>query len=149
MRLGELHPHQGAVRPRKRIGRGTGSGHGSTSGRGTKGLLSRSGGRKKIPSWFEGGQMPLQRRLPKRGFKHFKDPSYQIVNLGDLRRCGGVQTITPEVLAERGLIRKATKPVKILGSGEITQAFEVQVQAFSASAVEKIQQAGGKAIVRI
>jgi large subunit ribosomal protein L15 len=91
--------------------------------------------------------MPLQRRLPKRGFKSLSPATYQVVNVGELSRCGGDQSITPQILAERGLVRKASLPVKILGAGILTQALEVQAQAFSLTATEKIRQAGGKAII--
>ncbi len=93
--------------------------------------------------------MPLQRRLPKRGFKSRSKQHYQVVNMADLNRCDEVNTITAQVLAEHGLIRCAFLPVKILGTGNLTQGFEVQAQAFSASATQKINQAGGKVIIRV
>jgi large subunit ribosomal protein L15 len=92
--------------------------------------------------------MPLQRRLPKRGFKSRSHRDYQVVNVGDLSRCIVVGKITPQVLAEQGLIRKASLPVKILGDGDLTKVIEVQAQAFSATATEKIRQAGGKGIIQ-
>ncbi len=93
--------------------------------------------------------MPLQRRLPKRGFKSRSRKIYQVVNVGDLSRCKGIPTITPQVLADHGLIRKATHPVKILSAGTIAQSIEVQAQAFSIAAAEKIRHAGGKVIVQV
>lgn len=92
--------------------------------------------------------MPLQRRLPKRGFKSLSRRDYQVVNVGDLDRCIGVAKITPQVLEKQGLTRKASLPVKILGTGDLTQAIEVQAQAFSAAATEKIRRAGGKVIIQ-
>jgi large subunit ribosomal protein L15 len=148
VKLGFLHPSPESVRPRKRVGRGPGSGHGSTSGRGSKGLFSRAGGKKKVPSWFEGGQMPLQRRLPKRGFRCQSRRDYQVVNLGDLNRCAGAKTITAQVLADHGLIHHPFLPVKILGNGVLTHVVEIQAQAFSSSAIKKIQQAGSKVIIQ-
>lgn len=145
MKLGELSPPKGSVKDSKRLGRGHGSGHGKTAGRGHKGAGSRSGNRKR--PWFEGGQMPLARRLPKRGFKNFdfrKD--YQIVNLGDLERIKE-DTVDPRILFESGLIRSAFKPVKILGDGELKRAVNITASKFSESAKTKIEKAGGTATV--
>lgn len=144
IRLGELKPARGATKRRKRVGRGAGSGHGSTSGRGNKGMLSRSGGRSKIAPWFEGGQMPLQRRLPKRGFRNPRRKIYQVVNLKDLQRVGdSVEKITPEVLIEKRIVKYRDIPIKILGEGEFTSKARVVANAFSNSAKEKINKAGG------
>jgi large subunit ribosomal protein L15 len=142
MRLGELKKTVGSTKKRKRIGRGPGSGHGKTSTRGHKGQKARSGG--KVPPWFEGGQMPLQRRIPKRGFTSIFKKEYQVVNLGSLVKCGQVQVINPAVLKNCGLIKKENLPVKILGEGNIDFSATVQAQAFSQSAKEKILVAGGK-----
>jgi len=136
----------GARRERKRLGRGIGSGLGKTAGRGQKGQLARSGG--KPGPYFEGGQMPLQRRLPKRGFNNARFAKvYSIVNVSDLARFEAGSVVTPEVLLESGLIRQIRDGVKILGDGELTTALTVQAHAFSKAAVEKIEAAGGKAEV--
>jgi len=127
----------------KRVGRGDASGHGGTSTRGHKGQRSRSGSR--IRPGFEGGQMPLQRRIPKRGFHNIFRVEYQAVNLGSIQKLS-LDTVTPEVMAEKRLIRKRNLPVKILGTGEIDRAVEVHAHGFSQSAKEKIEKAGGKAI---
>ncbi|RMF58987.1 MAG: 50S ribosomal protein L15 [Calditrichaeota bacterium] len=142
MDLGNLKPASGAVKRRKRIGRGQGSGYGGTSGRGHKGQRSRSGS--KIKPWFEGGQMPLQRRLPKRGFTNIFKKEYQIVNLKQLERIKKATEINPDVLFEAGLIDKRDAAVKILGDGDVGKALTVSAHAFSASAQEKIEKAGGK-----
>lgn len=145
MKLGDLAPSNGAVKDTKRRGRGQGSGLGKTSGRGHKGAGSRSGNKKR--PWFEGGQMPLVRRLPKRGFKNFlfkKD--FQIVNLTDLERVQN-DTIDPQTLFESGLIRSALKPVKILGDGELNRALNISATKFSSSAKDKIEKAGGTVTV--
>lgn len=142
MRLGELEKVAGSTKKRKRIGRGPGSGHGKTSTRGHKGLKARSGG--KVPPWFEGGQMPLQRRIPKRGFTSPFKKEYQVVNLGSLGKCGKVELINPKVLKNYGLIKKENLPVKVLGEGNIDFSATIQAQAFSQSAKEKILAAGGK-----
>lgn len=136
----------GARRERKRLGRGIGSGLGKTAGRGQKGQLARSGG--KPGPYFEGGQMPLQRRLPKRGFNNARFAKvYSIVNVSDLARFEAGSVVTPEVLLESGLIRQIRDGVKILGDGELTTALTIQAHAFSKAAVEKIEAAGGKAEV--
>lgn len=141
--LHDLSPVPGSHRDRKRLGRGPGSGTGKTAGRGQKGQKARSGG--SIPAGFEGGQMPLHRRIPKRGFHNFNRVEYQVVNVGDLARVEG--DVTPESLRGAGLIGSLRKPVKILGSGEVESAFTVQVHAFSESARQKIESAGGTATV--
>lgn len=145
MDLGNLKYAPGSKKKKKRIGRGQGSGHGGTAGRGHKGQRSRSGS--KIYPWFEGGQMPLQRRVPKRGFTNIFKKEYQIINLRDLEKLKEAENITPETLYENGLIKKKRVPVKILGSGDITTKAEISAHAFSASAKEKIEKAGGKAVV--
>ncbi len=145
MDLGSLKSAPGAVRKRKRIGRGPGSGHGKTSGKGHKGQRSRSGS--SIRPWFEGGQMPLQRRLPKRGFTNIFRKEYQVINVKDLGRLSENEGITPEVLFKQGLVSKSSMRVKVLGDGEISQAIEISAHAFSASAKEKIEKAGGKVTV--
>lgn len=131
-----------AAKSTKRVGRGPGSGVGKTAGRGHKGQKSRSGGSTK--PWFEGGQMPLQRRLPKRGFRPYKRVEYQVVNVCDLERVEGDQA-TLETMKEAGLISARHKPVKILGQGEISRGLKVTAHAFSRTAREKIQKAGGEA----
>ncbi len=144
MRLEELKPSPGARKKVKRVGRGFGSGHGKTSTKGHKGQKARSGGTK--GAGFEGGQMPLQRRLPKRGFTNIFKKTYAEVNVRDLAGMAG--TVTPELLAEQGLVKKRdVKAVKILGVGELKAAITVRAHKFSKSAMDKIQAAGGKAEV--
>lgn len=149
MDLSSLKPAAGATKARKRVGRGTGSGLGNTSTRGTKGAKSRSGYSKKFG--FEGGQNPLQRRLPKVGFNSPNRREYLIVSLSDLALLAeqkGLTEITPEELKAAGLIKKsATCPVKILANGELTQKITVRAHAFSAAAKEAIEKAGGTAEV--
>jgi large subunit ribosomal protein L15 len=146
MRLNELRPKEGSRKKEKRIGRGIGSGHGKTSTKGHKGGLARSGGGGKGPG-FEGGQMPLIRRIPKRGFtSHFPDGP-AIVNLESLNRFDAKSTVTPEQLKNAGLVRKSAAAVKILGEGELSKPLMIQAHQFSRSAMEKIQKAGGKADV--
>jgi large subunit ribosomal protein L15 len=141
--LSTLGPQKGSRKPTKRVGRGPGSGHGKTASRGHKGLKARSGGKPR--RGFEGGQMPLQRRLPKRGFTNIFRVDYQIVNVKDL--CGfEVQTmVTPEVLQGAGKVKSAKKPIKILGEGELTVSLTVQADKFSQVAKQKIAAAGGTA----
>lgn len=142
MKLDSLKPTPGTKVNRKRVGRGQGSGTGKTSGRGHKGAGSRSGNKKR--AWFEGGQMPLNRRLPKRGFSnyHFKR-EVQIVNL-EMIAALGIEEVNPDVLCEKGLVRNTRTAVKVLANGELTKAVNVSANAFSKSAVEKIEKAGGK-----
>jgi len=142
MDLGSLKPSRGAVHKSKRVGRGNGSGHGGTACRGHKGQRARAGST--IKPWFEGGQMPLQRRLPKRGFTNIFKKEIQVVNLKALEKIKGISPITPSLLFEKGIISKKAVPVKILGDGEVTKAIDVSAHAFSASAKEKIEKAGGK-----
>jgi large subunit ribosomal protein L15 len=144
--LSTLKPAAGSRKKRKRVGRGQGSGHGTTATRGDKGALARSGAGS--PAWFEGGQMPLARRVPKRGFRNPFKVAYQIVNLETLERLateGKLQagSVTPEVLVKLGVVRSKRTPVKILGSGDVKSKLSVAAHAFSASAMEKIQAAGG------
>ncbi len=138
--LDNLSPTPGSRGKRKRVGRGHGSGHGKTSGRGHKGQKSRSGA--SIPAWFEGGQMPLYRRVPKRGFKPINRREYQVVNLGLIANLEG-KAFGPEELKAHGLIASLTKPVKILGVGSTGRAMTVRAHAFSATAREKIEADGG------
>jgi large subunit ribosomal protein L15 len=144
MNLTDLAPAPGSRKKRKRVGRGPGSGHGKTSCRGHKGQNSRSGGG--VKPGFEGGQMPLQRRLPKRGFTNIFRKSFTIVNVGSLEKLEE-SDITPEVLIKEGLVRKIQDGVKILGNGQLTRAVTVTAHAFSASAKEKIEKAKGTAEV--
>ena len=143
MKLSELKATPGSRKDRKRVGRGTGSGTGKTSGRGQKGQKSRSGGNPH--PWFEGGQMPLYRRLPKRGFTNIFKKEYEIVNLAQLAGLEIKNPITPEVMKEKGIIRRVDS-VKILGKGELPEAVTVHAQKFSRSAVEKIEKSGGKVV---
>jgi large subunit ribosomal protein L15 len=143
MKIEDLKPAEESRRKNKRVGRGVGSGHGKTSCRGHKGQKARSGGTK--GPGFEGGQMPLQRRLPKRGFKNPFKIEYAIVNLKNISSIEGLDIITPEVLIERGLIKDLKDGIKVLGDGEIQRPFTIKADAFSASALAKIAAAGGKA----
>ena len=144
MDLSNLHYAPRSRKKRKRIGLGEGSGHGGTSTKGHKGQRSRAGS--KIRPWFEGGQMPLQRRLPKRGFTNIFRTEYQIVNLQNLTRIKGAKEVTLTVLFEQGLIDKKDQRVKILGDGDLDKALVVHAHAFSKAAQEKIEKAGGKAL---
>lgn len=144
MKIEELSSAAGSRKKPKRVGRGPGSGHGKTSCKGHKGQKARSGSGKR--PGFEGGQMPLQRRLPKRGFHNPFSRRYEVVNLADIERLG-LDAVTPEVLLERGVIKSSGSPVKVLGDGEIKRALSVKANAFSASARSKIEAAGGSAEV--
>jgi large subunit ribosomal protein L15 len=141
LKLSDLRPVQGAIKDRKRVGRGAGSGKGKTSGRGHKGQKARSG--KKIKSWMEGGQMPISRRIPKRGFTNKFRKIFQVVNLAALEKCQAGE-VTPEILRQMGIIKSTRIPVKILGVGKLQAALHVKAAAFSKSAAEKIKDAGGK-----
>jgi large subunit ribosomal protein L15 len=141
--LGNLKPSSGSAKRRKRIGRGPGSGHGKTSTRGHKGQKARSGAKRR--SWFEGGQLPLQRRVPKRGFTNIFRKEHQIVNLASLSKCTDREVVSPAVMKELGLLKRKDSSVKILGDGELSRAITVQANAFSKKAKEKIEAAGGKA----
>jgi len=140
MRLHDLSPADGSKSKRKRVGRGPGSGLGKTAGRGEKGQKSRSGYSKR--PGFEGGQMPLVRRVPKRGFTNIFRVEYAVINVGDLAEGSTGSEVTPESLAADGLVRRG-KPLKVLGDGEIDRAIQVKAHAFSASARAKIEAAGG------
>ena len=142
--LENLSPPEGAKHDSKRVGRGPGSGKGKTSGRGHKGQKARSGGQ--VPIWFEGGQMPLYRRLPKRGFRPPNRTEHQIVNLRALADLE-VDELGPEELVEAGLVDRADESVKILGDGDVERAITVRAHAFSESARRKIEEAGGTAEV--
>ena len=142
MRLSDLAPPPGAKKDTKRLGRGSGSGQGMTAGKGTKGQKSRSGGG--TPPWFEGGQMPLQRRIPKRGFTNIFKKEFSIVNLDDLQRFPAGSEVGPLDFIGSGILRKVPYAIKLLANGEITQPLTVRVHKASASAVQKIEAAGGK-----
>ena len=141
MKLGDLKPAKGATHSKKRVGRGHGSGLGRNAGRGDKGYHSRSGSKHR--PWFEGGQMPLHRRVPKRGFSNFLfKKEFQIVNLSDLNIIQS-EEINPVVMKENGLVKYSLRPIKILGDGEIDKKMNVTASAFSSSAKSKIEKAGG------
>ena len=142
MKLDDLRPAIGSNKKRKRVGRGEGSGHGKTSCRGHKGQGSRSGGGTR--PGFEGGQMPLQRRLPKRGFHNPFRIHMAVVNLEQLEVFPSGSEVSPEILAERGLIRGKSQRVKILGNGALSKPLTIKAHGFSAKAKEKIEAAGGK-----
>ena len=142
MNLHELAPARGAKKRRKRIGRGPGSGHGKTATKGHKGILARSGGGKR--PGFEGGQMPLVRRLPKFGFTNPSRVEYSIVNLTSFVDWTGSETITPQAMVDAGLVKRKKRPIKILGNGELKKPLVVQAHKFSKSAEAKIQAAGGR-----
>ncbi len=141
MKLNELKSAKGARKKKRRLGRGQGSGRGKTCGRGHKGQKSRSGGN--IPPWFEGGQMPLARRVPMRGFTSPHRRRYEIINLTDLERSGLEGTVTVEVLRTSGILTSSKKPVKVLAVGEVTRVIDLKVNAISAKAKEKLEAAGG------
>jgi len=142
MRLNELRPPKGATHAKKRLGKGQGSGHGKTSGKGHKGQLSRSGGGS--APWFEGGQMPLQRRLPKRGFTNIFKKEYAVVNLDKLNKFEDGTVVTPKLLKSVGIVKTWKDGVKILGNGELEKSLTVKAHRFSKSALSKIEDAGGK-----
>jgi len=145
MDLSTLKYSEGARKDNKRIGRGEGSGQGVMAGRGHKGYGSRAGSKKR--SWFEGGQMPLQRRLPKFGFTNIYKKQYQVVNVGSLEKISNESEITLETLLANGLLRKKSLPVKLLGNGEVKTKLTVKVDAVSKTAREKIEKAGGSVIL--
>ena len=145
MKLHELRAAEGSTKNRKRRGRGTATGQGKTGGRGMNGQNSRSGGGVRLG--FEGGQMPLYRRLPKRGFNNIFGTEYTTVNVKDLNRFEAGTEVTPELLAEVGMIKQVKDGVKILGDGELNVALTVKADKFTNSALEKIEAAGGKAEV--
>jgi large subunit ribosomal protein L15 len=143
--IGTLRPPRGANKRRKRIGVGMGSGHGKTATRGSKGQGSRAGSR--MRPGFEGGQMPLHRRLPKRGFTNIFKKHYALVNLGDLEGFNAEEKITPELLIERRLVKRLQDGLKVLADGELKAPLTISAHLFSKAALEKIQKAGGKAQV--
>lgn len=146
MKLYNLHANEGATHATKRLGRGTSSGHGKTSGKGHKGQNARSGGG--VRAVFEGGQLPLYRRLPKRGFTNaqFK-VEYAVINMTDLNRFEDGAVITPELLKNMGLVKKQLSGIKVLGNGTLEKKVVVKANKFSAKAVEQIEKLGGKAEV--
>jgi large subunit ribosomal protein L15 len=143
MKLGELKPAPGAVHRKKRLGTGTGSGRGGTAGRGNKGQKARAG-KGKTGVYFEGGQLPHHRRVPKVGFTPFNRTPFQVVNVGDLKEFPAGAQVTPHELKAMGLIRKAESPIKLLANGEVAVALQVHVDAASEAARKKIQEAGGQ-----
>ena len=144
MKLNSLSPINGSTKSRKRVGRGHGSGLGKSAGRGDKGAGQRSGFKRR--AWFEGGQMPLARRLPMRGFNNLFKKDFQIVNINRIEALG-LKKVNAQILKENGLIRSALKPVKILGNGDIKSKIDITATVFSQSAKEKIEKAGGTATV--
>jgi len=146
MKLHTLYANEGATSTRKRVGRGTSSGHGKTSGKGHKGQNARSGGG--VRPVFEGGQLPLFRRLPQRGFKNalFKT-EYAVINLSDLNKFEDGAVVTPELLKEMGLVKKQLDGIKVLGNGKLDKKLVVKASKFSATAREAIEKLGGKAEV--
>ena len=146
MKLGELKPAKGSTHSKKRVGSGHGSGLGRNAGRGDKGYHSRSGSKHR--PWFEGGQMPLHRRVPKRGFSNFLfKKEYQIVNISDLDKIES-ELIDPSVMRENGLVKYALRPIKVLGDGELNKKVNVTASAFSSSATKKIEKKGGTVTVQ-
>jgi large subunit ribosomal protein L15 len=145
MKLNELRPPEGAKKKRKRIGRGEGSGHGGTSTKGHKGFKARSGG--KVAPGFEGGQMPMQRRLPKRGFKNPFRKEYDIINVRDLTRFPAGTVVDVATMKSSGLLNRVPFGVKVLGMGSISHSLTVRAHHYSLSAKRKIEEAGGKAEV--
>lgn len=141
MKLHDLKPPAGARQRRKRVGRGTGSGHGKTSGKGEKGQKARSGAH--IHPWFEGGQLPLHRRVPKRGFTNRFRQAYAIVNLKDLERFESGAKVTPGLLREMGMVKDLQAGLKVLGTGALSKPLSISAHKFSRQAAEKIIGAGG------
>ncbi len=133
-----------SIKRRKRVGCGPGSGKGKTCGRGMNGQLSRSGSKKR--PWFEGGQMPLQRRVPKRGFNNIFKSSYQVVNLSQIEKLAAGD-LDHAAMKKNGLIKKTDMKVKVLGNGKLSKSFKISADAFSQSAIDKIKEAGGEAII--
>lgn len=142
MELNTLKPASGAKKKRKRVGCGPGSGHGKTATRGHKGTQARTGNTQH--AWYEGGQMPLQRRIPKRGFTNIFRVPYQVINLSDLERFDASAAVGIEKLLESGLIRHLKNPVKLLADGEITKSLTITVHACSKKAKEAVEKAGGQ-----
>ncbi len=141
MKLHELTPSEGSRHSRKRLGRGTSSGQGKTAGKGTKGQLARQGGKTRLG--FEGGQMPLFRRMPKRGFKNINRKEYAIVNLSDLNRFEDGTEVTATLLVESGLVKNERDGIKLLGNGEVTKKLSIKVAKASGAAKAAIEAAGG------
>ena len=141
MRIGSIHPAPGSTRPRKRRGKGAATGLGGTSGKGHKGKKARAGG--KIPAWFEGGQMPLQRRTPKRGFKNPGRIEYQVVQVGRLGEVPAGSTVDRAWLKDAGIVRRPG-PIKLLAGGELKAALTVKVDAASEAARKTVEAAGGR-----
>ena len=142
MKISDLAPSPNSRKRKKRVGRGPGSGHGKTAAKGHKGQAARSGGTK--PAWFEGGQQPLTRRVPKRGFKNIFRRPYGVVNLGRLERFEAETVVTPEVLSKAGFVKRSCRLIKILGNGSLTKPMVVSAHKFSKRAIEKIEAAGGR-----
>ena len=142
MKLHELSKVEGSTHRRKVVGRGPGSGHGKTSGRGEKGQKARSGGG--VHMWFEGGQTPLYKRLPRRGFSNARFATkYAVVNVSDLNRFKDGEVVTPELLIESGLVKKELNGIKILGTGTLEKKLTVKANRFTNSAIAKIEELGG------
>lgn len=144
MDLTQLYPALGATKKRKRVGRGSGSGHGKTSTKGHKGQRSRSGAKSSPYRGFEGGQMPLARRIPKKGFKSIFKREYNIINISSLAKFKSNTEVTKKLLLSNGIIKKKNLPVKLLGKGEVKVALNVMVNKISKNALQKIKEAGGK-----
>jgi large subunit ribosomal protein L15 len=142
MRLNDLSPMKGSIKKKKRVGRGPASGHGKTACRGNKGQKSRSGGR--IRPGFEGGQMPMQRRLPKRGFRNIFKKEYELINIRDLNVFDPGTNLDTAVLKDAGIIKGTKDGVKLLGLGEISYSLEIRIDKVSKKAREKVEAAGGK-----
>ena len=145
MKLHQLQPAPGSRKSKKRLGRGPGSGSGKTAGKGHKGMLARSGRANVVG--FEGGQMPLARRLPKRGFHNPFRTEFAVVNLKTLSSLAQTTSVTPQVLYEKRIVKKQSRPIKILGVGELGKPMTIEAHKFSQSALRKIEQAGGQAKV--
>ena len=143
MKLNSLYPNEGATKSRKRVGRGPGSGLGKTSGKGHKGQNARSGGG--VRPVFEGGQTPLYRRLPKRGFNNARfETVYAVINVSDLNRFENGTVVSPALLKEVGLVKNQLDGIKVLGNGELTKKLTIQAHKFSKTAIEKIEKSGSK-----
>ena len=145
MKIEDIKPAEGSRKKSKRVGRGIGSGHGKTSCKGHKGQKARSGGT--VGLGFEGGQMPLQRRVPKRGFTNIFGKTFATINLDRISSIEGVDLVTPDILVEKRIIKDLKDGLKVLGNGTISRPMTIKAAAFSASAMDKITKAGGKAEV--
>jgi len=145
MKISDLAPAPNSKKKAKRLGRGPGSGHGKTAAKGHKGQAARSGGTK--PAWFEGGQQPLTRRVPKRGFKNLFKKEYVLINLEKLERFEAEAVVTPQALRDAGLLKGSGRLVKVLSDGKLTKPMVVSAHKFSRKAIEKIEAVGGKAEV--